>query len=100
MLITRQNSIFISPQDCGSSVGYYITTNEWTRKDKPTKYNINATVVLADCSHKIDWGFVTSSEATESGDNLEKIDAAISMLQEFRKAYVETEKIISKLNKG
>ena len=50
-------------------------------------------MVLADCQHKIDWGF--------GGDgDLEKIDAAIGKLQEFRKEYAATVKIVDKLNKG
>lgn len=91
-MITQQNSKFIDPENCGSSVGYYITTAEYTPKDKPTKYSMNATVVLTDCSHKIDWGF-----GPDYG--VEKVDAAIALLQEFRKKYIETEKLIAKLNK-
>jgi hypothetical protein len=56
-LITHQNSIFIDPENCGSSVGYYITTSEYKPKDKPEEYSLSSTVVLTDCSHKIDWGF-------------------------------------------
>ena len=48
-------------------------------------------MVLTDCSHKIDWVF--------GEDSIEKIDTAINMLQEFRKKYIETEKLINKLNK-
>jgi len=46
---------------------------------------------MADCSHKIDWNF--------SAGDIDKIDAAIHMLQEFRKKFLETEKLIAKLNK-
>lgn len=86
-----QNNVFIDPEECGSSIGYYISVSEYHPKDKPTQYSVSANVVLADCSHKIDWGF---------GDgNTDKIDAAIRMLQEFKKKYVETEKLVEKLNK-
>lgn len=91
-MIKQQNSIFIDPENCGSSVGYYITVSEYTPKDKTTIYSISANVVLADCGHKIDWHF-----GNDSG--VEKIDSAIVMLQEFRKKYVETEKLVAKLNK-
>lgn len=87
----QQNNVFIDPENCGSSVGYYISVSEYTPKDKPTAYSVSGTVVLADCSHKIDWAF--GDEGTE------KIDLAIKMLQEFRKKYVETEKLVGKLNK-
>ena len=90
-MITLQNNVFIDPEECGSSVGYYITTQEYTPKDKPPVYSVSATVVLADCSHKIDWGFTTG--------RVDKIDAVISMFQEFRKKFVETEKLVEKLNK-
>ncbi len=90
-MITQQNNIFIDPESCGSSVGYYITVNEYTPKDHPTEYSISATVVLGDCSHKIDWSF--------GSDDVDKLDDAIKMLQEFRKKYVETQKMIAKLNK-
>jgi hypothetical protein len=90
-MIVQQNSVFIDPENCGSSIGYYITTNEYKPKDKPAVYSTSATIVLADCSHKIDWNFGEDSTA--------KIDAAISMLQEFRKKYIEAEKMTAKLNK-
>ena len=91
-MIVQQNNVFIDPENCGSSIGYYITTNEYTPKDKPPIYSTNATVVIADCAHKIDWSF-------GGEESIEKIDAAIHMLQEFRKKYVEVEKMVAKLNK-
>lgn len=36
----QQNHTFIDPENCGSSVGYYITLQEYTPKDK-TKYSIS-----------------------------------------------------------
>jgi hypothetical protein len=90
-MLKQQNSVFIDAENCGSSVGYYINVEEHTHKDKSTVYSMFATVVLADCSHKIDWSF--------SEDNVDKIDAAIAMFQEFRKKYIETEKLIAKLKK-
>jgi hypothetical protein len=90
-MITQQNNVFIDPQNCGSSVGYYIAVDEYKPKDKSTIYSVRASVVLTDCSHKIDWCF--------SADSVEKIDNAISMLQEFRKKYIEIEKTVSELNK-
>jgi hypothetical protein len=92
----QQNNVFLNPSDCGSSVGYYINIYEYTPKDKPTVYSISATLVLADCSHKIDWGF---SEGDNDNEGIEKIEAAISMFQEFKKKYIETQKLVSKLNK-
>lgn len=87
----HQNSVFIDPESCGSSVGYYIHISEYKPKDKPVEYSVSSTVVLTDCAHKIDWGF-------NVGD-VDKIEAAIAMLVEFRKKFVETEKLVAKLNK-
>lgn len=90
-MVSQQNHVFIDPENCGSGVGYYIHTTEYTHKDKKTEYSMSATVVLTDCAHKIDWCF--------SGDSVEKVDAAISMLQEFRKKYIEIDKLVTTLNK-
>jgi len=87
-MIKLQNNVFIDPENCGSSIGYYITVSEYKPKDKPTEYSVQAIVVLTDCGHKLDWSF------SEEGA-LEKIDAALAMLQEFRKKYVETDKLVS-----
>ena len=91
-MLKQQNHVFIDPENCGSGIGYYLTINEYTPKDKPTNYSLGATIVLSDCNHKIDWGF--SDDTT-----VEKVDVAISMLQEFRKKYVEAEKMVEKLNR-
>lgn len=91
-LINQQNNVFIDPGNCGSSVGYYIVVDEYTPRDKPTEYPLAATVVLADCAHKIDWNF-------DGEGNLNKIDSAIAVLQEFRKKYIDAEKLVKRLNK-
>ena len=91
-MIVQQNNVFIDPDNCGSSIGYYITTSEHKPKDKPPFYLTDAIVVIANCAHKIDWSF--------GGEGaIEKVDAAIHMLQEFRKKYVEVKKMVAKLNK-
>ena len=91
-MIVQQNNVFIDPENCGSSIGYYITTSKYKPNDKPPIYSTNAWVVIADCAHKIDWSF--------GGEGaIEKVDAAIHMLQEFRKKYVEVKKMVAKLNK-
>lgn len=89
-MITQQNHVFIDPEQCGSSVGYFLQIGENEYKEKVTYY-VSGSVVLADCSHKIDWSF--------GDDNLDKIDAAIRMLQEFRKKYIEMQKHVNQLNK-
>lgn len=91
-MINQQNNVFIDPENCGSSVGYYITVIEYTPKDKPIEYTIQATVVLADCTHKLDWSFGGEG-------SVEKLDRALSILQEFRKKYIEVDKLVKKLNK-
>ena len=37
-MIVQQNNVFIDPENCGSSIGYYITTSEYKPKDKPPIY--------------------------------------------------------------
>lgn len=88
----QQNSVFIDPESCGSSVGYYLYSSEYTpAKGGPTEYSISGTVVLADCSHKIDWSFV-------EGD-VGKINAAIAMLIEFKIKFLEAEKAVKSKRK-
>lgn len=90
-MIIQQNSIFIDPAGAGSNVGYYIVIDDYTNsKTKEKEFTLSATVVLSDCSHKIDWDF-----QRETG--VDKIDAAIRMLQEFKKKFVDAKKLISKL---
>ena len=48
-MYNQQNSVFIAPEECGSSIGYYINVNEYSPKNKPTHYSLAATVVLTDC---------------------------------------------------
>lgn len=92
MSIKFQNHVYLDPSECGSEVGYYITTSDYTdKKTGKTEYSINATVSLADCNRKIDWSF--HSEAVD------KIDEAIAMLQEFRKKYLTAKKAIDNLNR-
>jgi hypothetical protein len=92
MLIKYQNHVYISPEDCGSGVGYHITTSEWKdQKTGKTEYSLSASVKLSDCNRMIDWDFRDDGE--------EKINSAISMLQEFRKKYLDTKKVVEELNK-
>lgn len=97
MAINQQNHVFLDPEECGSSVGYYLTLGDYTGKNTPTEYYVSGTVVLTDCNHKIDWSF---SDRSDPEKNLAKIDAAIQMFQEFRKKMVESQKSVSKLNKS
>ena len=92
MPLSQQNHVFIDLENSGSSVGYHLHVNEYIPEEGKTRYSIGATVVLADCNHKIDWDF-SEDEADE------KIEVAINMLQEFRKKYRETKKMVLALNK-
>lgn len=89
----EQNSVFIAPHECGSSIGYYLKLEKYENfKTKKRDYSLNATVVLSDCAHKIDWDFYG-----EDDFDLEKIDAAIRMLKEFRERYVSAKKELNRL---
>ncbi len=91
MPLVQHKNVYIDPENCGSTVGYRLHIEEYTPKDKKTEHSLSATVTLADCNHMIDWDF--------SPGSLEKIDAAIHLLQEFRKKYFEAKKMIDALNK-
>lgn len=91
MTIKAQNHAFIDPAECGSSVGYYLTTSEYhNKRTGATEHYINANVILSDCNHKINWTF--------SLGDIDKIDAAISILVEFRKKFLATERTLNRLN--
>ena len=91
----QHNNVFIDPQNCGSSIGYRIVIEEgYARKSDDIKpMVVRATVTLADCSHKIDWEFRTEEA------EVEKIDEAIRVLQEFRKKWIAAEKFAEQLNR-
>jgi len=70
------NSVQLDPACCGSMIGYSISLNG---------ASLCGSINLTDCNHMICWGF---------GDyegGIEKVDAAISILSEFRKHYVKAE---------
>jgi hypothetical protein len=70
--VVAHNSAYIDPLDCDSTVSYKVI-------DRPGR--TTGSVQLADCSRKIEWYF--------NGDEnpVKKIDKAIEMLEEFRKAF-------------
>ena len=71
-------SIYIDPAGCDSQISYKI--NKYTYGEgADAKATINASVLLSDCSRRIDWYF----NAKE--DSLEKIDKAIGILNAFRR---------------
>jgi len=67
---------YIDPSDCSSSVGYKITEHA---------NGFNAEIELSDCGRKIQWYF-----SKDTG--LQKIDAALEMLSNFRKHFVTATK--------
>lgn len=73
------DAAYIDPTDCDSQVSYKINLNEYKHDDGTVKKSINATVLLSDCSRRIDWYF------GETDQSLEKIEKAIEMLSAFRR---------------
>lgn len=67
-------STHIDPANCGSTVSWRVYENY---------ERLNGEVDIADCSHKISWQI----DEHEDTFGLEKIDAAIAALMEFRKAF-------------
>jgi len=63
---------YLDPVDCGSTVGYTLI---WDRLG-----HIEGTVDLSDCNRHIQWYFYKGNK-----NSMEKIDKAISVLQNFRR---------------
>jgi hypothetical protein len=67
--------MFIDPLECESTVGYHVTK-------RGTK--VSGNIDLSDCQRKISWYF--------GNDAIAKIDNAIKILTDFKKAYVAAKK--------
>lgn len=78
--------VMIDPTDCGSTVGYSIV--------RRVSRGTSATIDLADCNRKIQWYF-SARDASPTA----KIDAAITLLQEFRAAWLKALRPV-KLKRG
>lgn len=61
--------VYIDPLDCGSTIGYAITTG---------RGGVRGTINLSDCNRQIEWYFDKNSSS-------DKIDKAISILQNFKR---------------
>jgi hypothetical protein len=72
--------VYIDPADCSSSVGFKILSEFLYYEEKP-QYRLAGTVNISDCSRIVEWLFAEEKEA------IDKIDAAISMLQKFRELF-------------
>ena len=75
--IYAADSVYVDPLDCDSTISYKVIGQ---------KSYMEGNVTFADCSHKIDWLFKNSQ------DSVEKIDIAINMLTDFRKALLKAQK--------
>ena len=72
------DAMYIDPEGCDSQVSYKINLSEYG-DGADAKRSLNASVLLSDCSRRIDWYFHGDE------DSLEKIDKAIGMLTAFRR---------------
>lgn len=73
------DSVYIDPIDCDSQVSYKIIENVFTSKSDNVEKSVSATILISDCNRRIDWYF-----AADQSD-LDKIDTAIRVLNDFRK---------------
>ena len=78
-------SIYIDPQDCDSQISFKI--NRVTYHQGKEK-NLTASVLLSDCTRRIDWYF------NQEPDSIKKLDRAINMLQKFKRHLVAESKKI------
>jgi hypothetical protein len=70
--VIAASSAYIDPINCNSTVSYKVIHGS---------RRIWADVQLADCNHKIEWYFGSSSK-----ESLAKVNKAIEILEEFRDA--------------
>ncbi len=84
-------SIYIDPANCDSQVSYKINRTSYGDPERP---GINASVLLSDCSRRIEWYF--------NGDDeyIEKIDRAIDLLNVFRDLLASEVKKLNRQNKS
>lgn len=68
------DSIYIDPASCDSQISYKINLQTYKGKQ-----NLNASVLLSDCSRRIDWYF------GHEESSLAKLDKAIKFLNTFRR---------------
>jgi hypothetical protein len=78
--VVATGSAWIDPVGCDSTISYKVV--------KHTR--LSGQVDLSDCNRKISWWFRNEPESVV------KIDKAISMLQEFRAAFVDGQKNFKK----
>lgn len=88
--ILFHDAAYIDPTDCDSQVSYKIKIEEYKKEDGTIKKNISASVLLSDCSRRIDWYF------SDSEGSLEKIEKAIEMLSIFRRLLRQESRKIKK----
>jgi len=67
----------LDPLACGSEISYKLCG---------FYYNLEGTVILSDCNRKIEWSF------NNSNDSVDKIDAVIDVLTQFRRDLVKAQK--------
>jgi hypothetical protein len=80
---------FIDPIDCGSTVAWVVdVTVSPPQPDHAREYErdgrvtLSASISLSDCNRRIEWDMSGNRDCTA----LQKIDAAIAELQDFRAA--------------
>lgn len=84
--VVATNAVYLDPLSCSSTIGYKIIWEKYSEGSEPI---LNASIHLADCSHKIEWYFSNDESM------LDKVNAAISILNEFKKKYAtELKKVV------
>ena len=72
--LVATNSVQLDPMSCRSMIGYTIVLDG---------ESLWGSINLTDCTHMINWSF------GDCEGGAEKVEAAISILSEFRKHYVK-----------
>jgi hypothetical protein len=84
---------FIDAMECGSTVGYKVSTHYASYKKKHYAYG---TVYLTDCGRKIEWEL---PQANEGKGAVDKINKAIQILTRAKNALIAANKLSASRNK-
>lgn len=86
---------FLQPEEVGSSIRYQFTATARVPKDpKEASVQVEGEIALSDCNRIITWSWYDADE-----DGLQRLDAAIAMLQQARAAMTKALRVAARKRK-